>query len=136
MENRPRKLESMPSKRLVNHGLLNNIEAYVQAFGRVGRDVANSEASLLFHGCQLQLCEPEMLDFVKCTTCRRENIPSFFDDTGENSEVIPKHSCCDICENDCRCGETECQGNTESMTFLMSEVTTNVKPTCTRGNRK
>ena len=47
----------------------------------------------------------------------------FFDDSGENSEVIPKHSCCDICENDCRCGETECQGNTESMTFLMFKVT-------------
>lgn len=64
-----------------------------------------------------------MLDFVKCTTCRRENILTFFDDIGENSEVISKHLCCDICENDCQCGETECHGNTESMTFLMSKVT-------------
>ncbi|XP_022806642.1 Werner syndrome ATP-dependent helicase-like [Stylophora pistillata] len=109
--------------RVINYGPPNTIEAYVQAFGRVGRDGANSEALLLFHGHQLRLCEPEMLDFVKCTTCRRENILTFFDDIGENSEVIPKHLCCDICENDCQCGETECQGNTESMTFLMSKVT-------------
>ena len=113
MENHLRKLESMPLKRLVNYGLLNNIESYVQAFGRVGRDVANSEALLLLHGCQLRLCEPEMLDFNKCTTRRRENILSFFGDTGENSKVIPKHSCCDICENDCQCGETECLEGTQ-----------------------
>ena len=43
-----------------------------------GGDGTNSEALLLFHGCKLRLCEIEMLDFVKCTTCRRENIPTFF----------------------------------------------------------
>ena len=44
MENRLRKLESMPLKRLVNYGLLNNIKGFVQAFGRVGRDMVDSEA--------------------------------------------------------------------------------------------
>ena len=26
-----------------------------------------------------------LLDFIKCTTCRREKTPSFFDDSNENS---------------------------------------------------
>ena len=56
-----------------------------------GGDGTNSEALLLFHGCKLRLCEIEMLDFVKCTTCRRENIPTFFKDTCENIKVVPKH---------------------------------------------
>lgn len=39
--------------RVINYGPPNTIEAYVQAFGRVGGDGANSEALLLFHGHQL-----------------------------------------------------------------------------------
>ena len=39
------------------------MKSYVQAFGRAGRDGQNSESLLLFHGRQLCLCEPEMLDF-------------------------------------------------------------------------
>ena len=50
----------------------------MQAFGRAVRDGTNSEAVLFFHGRQLGLCDPEMLDFIKCTTCRRENILAFF----------------------------------------------------------
>lgn len=109
--------------RVINYGPPNDIESYVQAFGRAGRDGAHSEALLLFHGRQLRLCEPEMLDFVKSTTCRREKILAFFDDTSENSRVFPNHLCCDVCANDCQCGETECQDNTRSMAFLMSKAT-------------
>ena len=42
----------------------------MQTFGRAGRDGGNSEAVL-------RLCDPEMLDFIKCTTCRREKILAF-----------------------------------------------------------
>ena len=49
--------------------------------------------------------------------------PCFFYDTSENSRVIPNHLCCDVCANDCQCGETECQENTRSMAFLMSKAT-------------
>ena len=58
--------------RVINYGPRNNMESYVQAFGRAGRDGKNSEALLLFHGHQLRLCEPEMLDFIKSDTCRRK----------------------------------------------------------------
>ncbi|XP_068726448.1 probable ATP-dependent DNA helicase RecS [Montipora capricornis] len=39
--------------RVINYGPPNDIESYVQAFGRAGRDGGNSEAVLLFHGRQL-----------------------------------------------------------------------------------
>lgn len=38
---------------VINYGPPNDIESYVQAFGRVGRDGMNSEALLLFYGRQL-----------------------------------------------------------------------------------
>jgi len=61
--------------RVINYGPPNKIDSYKQAFGRAGSDGTNSEALLLFHGQQLQLCEPQMLDFVKC---RREKFLDFF----------------------------------------------------------
>lgn len=70
--------------RVISYSPPNDIESYVQAFGRVGRDGMNSETLLLFHGRQLRLCEPELLDFVKCATCRGEKNPCFFGDTKEN----------------------------------------------------
>ena len=109
--------------RVINYGPPNDIESYVQAFGRAGRDGGNSEAVLLFHGRQLRLCDPEMLDFIKCTTCRREKILAFFDDGNESNKVIPSHLCCDICAKDCQCGQAECKEDTTSTTFLMSKAT-------------
>lgn len=63
--------------RVINYDPPNDVVSYVQAFGRVGRDGMSSEALLLFRGHQLQLGEPEMLDFVKCKTWRREKILAF-----------------------------------------------------------
>ena len=42
-----------------------------------------------------------LLDFIKRKTCRREKTPSFFDDSNENSRIIPSHLCCDISAKDC-----------------------------------
>ena len=42
-----------------------------------------------------------LLEFIKCTTCRREKNPSFFDDSNENSRIIPSHLCCDIAAKNC-----------------------------------
>ena len=43
-----------------------------------------------------------LLDFIKRKTCRREKTPSFFDDSNENSRIIPSHLCCDISAKDCQ----------------------------------
>ena len=42
-----------------------------------------------------------LLDFIKCTTSRREKTPSFFDDSNENSRIIPSHLSCNISAKDC-----------------------------------
>ena len=108
---------------VINYGPPNNMESYVQAFGRAGRDGKNSEALLLFHGHQLRLCEPEMLDFIKSGTCRRNKMLEQFDDTSGNQGVIPNHLCCDICAQDCQCGERGCPNGEGSMGFLLSKAT-------------
>ena len=112
---------------IIHYGPPSDIESYVQGFGRAGRDGMDSEALVLFHGRQLRLCEPEMLDFVKCDTCRRVKSLAFFDDTGDNRGIVPKHLCCDICARDCECGETECNNYEKSMFLLMSKATGTTK---------
>ena len=107
---------------LINYGPRNNMESYVQAFGRAGRDGKNSEALLLFHGHQLRLCEPETLDFIKSDTCRRKEMLEQFDDTSGSHGVIPNHLCCDVCAQDCQCGEKECPDGEGSMGFLLSKA--------------
>ena len=57
---------------VINYGPRNNMESYVQAFVRAGRESKNSEALFWFHGQQLRLCEPETLDFIKYDTFRRK----------------------------------------------------------------
>ena len=101
----------------------NKIGSYVQAFGRAGRDGKNSQALLLFHGHQLRLCEPEMLDFIKSDTCRRKKMLEQFDDTIGNIGVIPNHLRCDICAQDCQCGERGCPDGEGSMGFVLSKAT-------------
>ena len=76
--------------RVINYGPPNDMELYVQAFGRAGRDGKNSEALLLFHGHQLRLCQPEMLDFVRSDTCRRKKILAQFDDNNDQA-ITPSH---------------------------------------------
>ena len=102
---------------VINYGPRNNMESYLQAFGRGGRDGKNSEALLLFHGHQLHLCEPETLDFIKCDTCRRKEMLEQFDDTSSNHGIIPNHLCCDGCAQDCQCGERESQMVREAWVF-------------------
>ena len=72
-----------------------------------GGDGTNSEALLLFHGCKLRLCEIEMLDFVKCTTCRRENIPTFFRTLVKTLKWF-QNTCFDICENNNNVRKNDC----------------------------
>ena len=111
--------------RVINYGPPPDIESYVQAFGRAGRDGEQSEALLMYHGHQLRLCTPVMLDYLKAETCRRLKILALFGDTniGTNG-VVPKHLCCDICAKDCECDDKVCHNNNGCMVSLMSKATT------------
>ena len=102
---------------VINYGPPNSME------GRAERDGKNSEAMLLFHGHQLRPCEPEMLDFIKSDTCWRKKMLEQFDDTIGNQGVIPNYQCCDVCAQDCQCGERVCPNGEGSMGFLLSKAT-------------
>ena len=108
---------------VIHYGPPNNMESYAQAFGRARRDGKNSEALLLFHGHQLRLCEPEMLNFIKSDTCRRKKMLEQFDDTSGKQGVIPNHLCCDVCAQDCPYWESGCPDGERNMSFLLSKAT-------------
>lgn len=108
--------------RIVNYGPPSDVESYIQELGRAGRDGHQSETLLLFHGRQLRLCTPEMLQYLKSTSCRRNKLISIFDDSGDVSFAGAKHLCCDICEMECDCGATECPDLTDSMVSLKAHL--------------
>ena len=41
----------------------------------------------------------------------------------EQFDVIPNHLCCDVCAQDCQCGERGCPDDEGSMGFLLSKAT-------------
>ena len=63
---------------LNNYGPPSDLESYVQEMGRAGRDGQESEALLLFLGRQLRQCKPEILEYVKFTSCQRKLTMAFF----------------------------------------------------------
>ena len=104
---------------VINYGPPSDLESYVQEMGRAGRDGKNSEALLMFHGRQLRQCAPEMLNYVKSNSCRRRQILDFFEDSSQGSVSDKKHLCCDVCAEDCTCGD-DCEQNVGSMVSKMS----------------
>ena len=42
-----------------------------------------------------------------------------FDDTTGNQGVISNHLCCDVCAQDCQCGERGCPYGEGSIGFLL-----------------
>ena len=104
---------------VINYGPPPDLESYVQEMGRAGRDGAYSEAALLFHGRQLRKCKPEMLEYTKSKSCRRRQILDFFKVTSQGRRIEKKHLCCDVCAQDCACGQ-DCPQNVGTMVSKMT----------------
>lgn len=97
-----------PDIRYVIHwGPPEDIEQYVQATGRAGRDGKRSHAILLFNNGLKRHVEESMIEY--CTNqdkCRRLTLFQGFDDFHPSGKGC---LCCDICGVDCRCGNCEVQ---------------------------
>jgi ATP-dependent DNA helicase RecQ len=91
---------------VVHNGPPRNIEAYMQAFGRAGRDGSQAPSIILNHGRQLQCLSDEMLMYVsEAKQCMRVKLLQLFD--GENTKPLAlKHACCSFCALSCDCQDT------------------------------
>ncbi|XP_078356447.1 bifunctional 3'-5' exonuclease/ATP-dependent helicase WRN-like [Oculina patagonica] len=83
--------------RIISYGPPSDVESYIQELGRAGRDGLQSEALLMFHGRQLRLCSPEMLEYLDSTGCRRNMLLSLFEESSVVFFSKAKHFCCDRC---------------------------------------
>ena len=89
---------------IIHVGAPEDIETYIQATGRAGRDGMQSAATLLLvkGGSRHQL-DANMKDYVANTKyCRRNLLFKQFE--GQIAEAESACLCCDVCSSDCTCG--------------------------------
>ena len=89
--------------RVIHYGIPEDIESYVQAVGRGGRDGSRVLAILYYRNYHLRHCDTKMRAFIKNREhCRRLEILKFFGVKAKQMSVL--HNCCDICTKKCTCG--------------------------------
>lgn len=83
-------------KRVVIFGVPENMESYLQAVGRGGRDDSDVLSIMFYHAYHLCHCDPTMRAFVKNkVNCRCGEILQFFNEKIEKPPIL--HKCCDVC---------------------------------------
>ncbi|KAK3104602.1 hypothetical protein FSP39_005949 [Pinctada imbricata] len=91
---------------VINYGPPKDMDAFVQQFGRVGRDGVQSKALLLYNGKQCKNVDSDMKAYLSNVhLCRRKCLLEAYN---AQPSVTVKHMCCDICSKECACGEPEC----------------------------
>ena len=94
----------VPNIRTVIHfGCCEDVETYIQAVGRAGRDGRPSKAIILTRKGGRQHINKQMQDYcMSSVTCRRT---SLFCDYDERNDLLKNScKCCDVCANNCKCG--------------------------------
>ena len=87
---------------VIHFGPPKEIEDYIQAIGRAGRDGSKSYAILLYTGNQLGKCTSAMKLYAKTTdNCLREALYSGFDTNPKKPQKL--HDCCSFCHKQCTC---------------------------------
>ena len=99
---------------VIHYGPPREMEDYMQALGRAGRDGADSHSLILYHGKQLVWVSDQMRNYVNTVTCRRVKLLYLFDEE-QVKPLSPGHRCCDVCAKFCTCDETSCNGRPSMM---------------------
>ena len=102
-------------QRIIHYGVPGDMEQYVQEVGRGGRDGGQALAVLKYTSYHLSNCDATMRQYVKGdgVKCRRDFICGYFKEKAKKMSV--KHVCCDLCSNNCMCGECKEEKEDERM---------------------
>ena len=94
-------------KYVIHFGPPKDVEDYVQAVGRAGRDGAQAFAILYFTGNLLGKCSLEMKMYGRTEdTCLRQALYESFDKNPGKPKYL--HNCCSFCEDHCKCNGDKC----------------------------
>ena len=105
---------------VVNYGPPKTLEAYMQAFGRGGREGEEAHSLILYHGVQMHGVSKKMRQYISNkTSCRRVQLLQLFDGLAVKS-VSPAHACCDICARSCNCN-LSCDSNASQIELNAGE---------------
>lgn len=90
---------------IIHFGAPEDIETYVQAVGRAGRDGSNATALLLVQKGKKHVSLPLREYCDNHSVCRREVLFQHFDQHAHHTESNLKLCmCCDVCARKCVCG--------------------------------
>lgn len=88
------------------YGAPSSVVDLIQEVGRIGRNGDEAVALLLFNKYHLQQMESNVKRIYKTQTCVRLSIMEDFLTKTELAMVHSgTHTCCDICEKECTCGQ-------------------------------
>ena len=93
---------------IVLYGPPRTVVDLVQLVGRVGRDGGQSIALVLHNSHNIRSVDKDMKKLISCKTCRRtELMGNFLSETDllELCNMTGLHTCCDLCEDLCCCGQ-------------------------------
>ena len=101
---------------IIHFGASEDVETYVQAIGRAGRDSNQANALLLVRKGRKHINKQMEKYCANELTCRREVL---FEEYGFPKCTVPKLClCCDVCGKTCNCGSCQSPKNGINFSFL------------------
>lgn len=103
---------------VVHYGPPKNVDDLLQQLGRAGRDGKQAHHLLLYCPRQCRDLSDEVKEYLKCTTCYRKQLMSYYGGQDELS-MVDKHVCCTYCALSCCCANSECESGKTHPIFTM-----------------
>ena len=94
---------------VIHYGPAPDLRSHLQEAGRAGRDGKKSFNVIFYHGQQLRLCDKQMKNSIKVSTCLRVAFLKQFVDAVHS--LKDGHDCCSICHQMCKCSGEKCNVN-------------------------
>ena len=99
-------VDSPNVREVIHWGPSDDIDSYVQESGRGGRDGRRSDATLYYSAADITTkhISEEMFKYCEGNRCRREVLmETFLEESMTVNKPCPKHVCCDVCAQVCKC---------------------------------